>query len=123
MANWPGQSDAMAPISCPFTVVIDSREQAPFLFEQMRADAADEYRPITVPTITRGLKSGDYSIAELEERVASNARACRTCTARWGKVVSDLSVSLSASTNWTSPPSSVRGAGGTSSITRRSIHA
>jgi ERCC4-type nuclease len=51
---------------CPFTVVIDTREQHPYTFEDITAAG----RPVEVTTITAGLKSGDYSIQGHESEVA-----------------------------------------------------
>mgnify|MGYP001048695011 CR=1 FL=1 len=41
-----------------FTIVIDTREQSPFVFAQM-----------DVPTERRALATGDYSIAGLEDKI------------------------------------------------------
>ena len=52
----------MAPLAvCPFTVIVDSREQLPYSFDGMR---------VVVPTVVEGLPSGDYSIQNMEELVA-----------------------------------------------------
>jgi ERCC4-type nuclease len=58
------------PILCPFTVVIDTREGHPWTFDGLEADADRKYRPLIVPTVTAGLKSGDYSIQGAEHLVA-----------------------------------------------------
>jgi ERCC4-type nuclease len=50
--------------------VIDSREQRPFAFGGLRADARDGRRPLLVRTVTRTLPSGDYSLLGFEGRVA-----------------------------------------------------
>ena len=55
---------------CPWTVVVDSREQAPYHFHNFRADAIQKYRPLVVRTVVAGLASGDYSIEGFENRVA-----------------------------------------------------
>ena len=57
-------------IQSPFVVVIDSREQQPFEFFGVRADAKDDNRPINVRTRVAGLKSGDYSIEGYESQIA-----------------------------------------------------
>lgn len=51
-------------------VVIDTREQLPFSFEGLRCDSADGGGPLAVPTVRRGLASGDYSLAGYESRIA-----------------------------------------------------
>lgn len=55
---------------CPFSVIVDSREQSPFMFRGFRADAKDKHRPLVVRTTVAALKSGDYSIEGFEHRVA-----------------------------------------------------
>lgn len=56
------------PYVCPWSVIIDTREQAPYRFTGLTSSAG---KPIIVPLITdRALKSGDYSIEGFETRVA-----------------------------------------------------
>lgn len=55
---------------CPFTVIVDSREQSPFTFRGFRGDASQKRRPLVVRTVVAGLASGDYSIEGFENRVA-----------------------------------------------------
>jgi ERCC4-type nuclease len=57
-------------ISCPFTVVIDSREQTPWLFEGLTKRRNHVDVSIIVKTATRGLKTGDYSILGMENEIA-----------------------------------------------------
>ena len=45
----------------PFTIVCDSREQIPYAFDGMM---------MVVPTVVKGLASGDYSIKGMEDRIA-----------------------------------------------------
>ena len=52
---------------CPFTVLIDTAEQSPFTFQNLRADAADGNRPLIVPVRCQSLgrhpdSLGDYSL-------------------------------------------------------------
>lgn len=54
----PEVSIAVAPLTCPFTVVCDTREQDVYTFEGM----TDRHRPIAVPTMRATLTTGDYSI-------------------------------------------------------------
>lgn len=58
------------PIQCPFTVIIDTREQAPFTFRGMRCDSRQKYRPLVVPTETYTLHTGDYSVYGLHDSIA-----------------------------------------------------
>jgi ERCC4-type nuclease len=54
----------------PHVIVIDTREQKPFLFDSIRADKADGGGELAV-RIERGtLKAGDYSLAGHETSVA-----------------------------------------------------
>lgn len=55
---------------CPFRVVIDTREQAPFTFQGLRTDAKDGRRQLVVETIPSTLATGDYSIEGLEELIS-----------------------------------------------------
>lgn len=57
-------------IECPFTVVVDSREQSNWDFKNFRADARQKRLPLVVRTVTKGLKSGDYSIEGIEDRIS-----------------------------------------------------
>lgn len=57
-------------IVAPFRVVIDTREQFPFSFTGYKADAHKGYKPLVIPTVTYGLKTGDYSLEGYEDRIA-----------------------------------------------------
>jgi DNA excision repair protein ERCC-4 len=59
-----------ATLCCPFTVVVDTREQRPYQFEGIRADANDGRRPLRVPVESVTLESGDYSVKGYEDLVA-----------------------------------------------------
>lgn len=56
-------------IICPFKVAIDTREQAPFHFGGMRADASKHYKPLAIETQVCTLRTGDYSIVGLEHEI------------------------------------------------------
>jgi hypothetical protein len=58
------------PIFNPFVVIVDTREQAPWQFQNFRADSDKKYRPLVIHTDRRGLKSGDYSIDGHENAIA-----------------------------------------------------
>ena len=55
---------------CPFKVVIDNREKAPFHFTGLETNKDKNSLPIIVETITdRHLETGDYSIDGLENEI------------------------------------------------------
>lgn len=56
------------PIICPFIIAIDQREQMPWGFGNLLANASGER--IIVRTSTVHLKTGDYSIVGLESQIA-----------------------------------------------------
>jgi len=54
----------------PFTILIDTREQHPFVFRGFTADAKEKNRPLVVPMKYVTLKTGDYSISGYTDQVA-----------------------------------------------------
>jgi len=54
----------------PFTILIDTREQAPFSFRGFTADAKQGHQPLIVPVKTETLPTGDYSLDEMKDRIA-----------------------------------------------------
>lgn len=56
-------------VVCPFTVIVDTREQAPYRFMGLKSDAKDKNCPLIIPTVRATLKTGDYSIEGLEDHV------------------------------------------------------
>jgi ERCC4-type nuclease len=56
-------------IVCPFTVLIDTREQRPYTFRGIKADAKDGNVPLEVPTERGTIQTGDYSIVGFRDRV------------------------------------------------------
>lgn len=56
-------------IFCPFTVIVDTREQAPWLFRDIKAGKQDNFADIIVDYRVETLQTGDYSIAGFEDRV------------------------------------------------------
>lgn len=54
----------------PYTIIQDSREQSVWDFKDMRADAKDGGGIIILKTKRAALKTGDYSIEGLEDKVA-----------------------------------------------------
>lgn len=57
-----------APVETEFTILVDTREQAPFLFEDIVDQATGN--PIYVYQQQAGLRSGDYSILGMENQIA-----------------------------------------------------
>jgi|AGTN01.1.fsa_nt_gi hypothetical protein len=61
---------ANAPLAVPFKVVVDSREQLPYTFGGLRADADKQHRPLEIMRVCKTLPAGDYSIEGFETRIA-----------------------------------------------------
>lgn len=61
---------ANAPLHVPFRVVVDSREQLPYTFGGLRADADKHNRPLEITRVCKTLPAGDYSIEGFETRIA-----------------------------------------------------
>jgi ERCC4-type nuclease len=57
-------------IVCPFSVAVDTREQAGWTFRDLKADSRDKNAPIVVRTERKTLQSGDYSIVGHEYEIA-----------------------------------------------------
>jgi len=66
----PGAARSRIPLSTPFTVLIDTREQLGYewTFRGMFADSSKQYRPLVVATERHclGLGMGDYSIRGMQ---------------------------------------------------------
>lgn len=62
--------DPTHPVFFPAVVTIDTREQTPFAFDGLFADARDGGGPLVVETARGTLQSGDYSLSGLEGIVA-----------------------------------------------------
>lgn len=73
---------------CPFTVVVDSREQLPYDFSGMTSQTTGE--TLVVPVLVRGLPSGDYSIDGdgMENRIAVERKSLDDLygSVTWGRV-------------------------------------
>lgn len=71
-ANNSSCDSAQEFVLAPFTVIIDSREQSPWLFTNFKTDKTSKGgpRPLVVQTRVEGLPSGDYSIDGFQQRVA-----------------------------------------------------
>lgn len=61
---------ALAALVTPYSVIIDTREQSPYAFVGLHADARQGGRPLSIPLVMRTLRSGDYSLEGHENEVA-----------------------------------------------------
>lgn len=71
----PTDLDCDKPVTCPFTVIVDTREQSPYQFRTFKADAKHKTpsglpRPLFIPVETATLKTADYSIKGFESEIA-----------------------------------------------------
>ena len=57
-------------ITCPFVILVDGREKAPYQFTGLLSDSAKDHLPIVVPWQWSHLKTGDYSIDGYETLVS-----------------------------------------------------
>lgn len=64
------KADIGKPVALPFTLAIDTREQSPFTFAGILADARDGGGPLVVTTERTTITTGDYSIVGLLDSVA-----------------------------------------------------
>jgi len=62
--------DRRPPAPSPFVVIVDTREQAPYTFAGLKQDAVEGGQKISVQRQWKALRSGDYSIAGYEDKVA-----------------------------------------------------
>lgn len=56
-------------VTAPFTVAIDTREQAPFAFRGIHSDARQKRKLLLIPTTRKTLHTGDYSIEGYESEI------------------------------------------------------
>jgi ERCC4-type nuclease len=61
---------ALEPLTCPFTVLVDTREQRPFTFLGLHADARQGRRSLIVHTEAASLHAGDYGAVDEASGVA-----------------------------------------------------
>lgn len=53
------------PLPCPFSIIIDGQEKAPYRFDNIHADARYHSRLLTIQTERNHLTTGDYTIKEM----------------------------------------------------------
>jgi DNA excision repair protein ERCC-4 len=56
------------PLINPFSVIVDTREQAPYHFSGISGDKSGQ--TLVIPITNMALRSGDYSIAGFEDQIA-----------------------------------------------------
>lgn len=78
MRKWP-------PFKCPWTMVIDTREQLPYDFDDVVIGAGKDRRLLALNKVVRKLDSGDYSIKGLENKVAIERKSKEDCYGTIGK--------------------------------------
>ena len=71
-------------VIAPYQIAIDSREQFPFFFTGYRADAHQGYKPLVIPIVVKGLKTGDYSIVGMEDKVAVERKSLQDAFGTFG---------------------------------------
>lgn len=57
------------PYTPPFTIVVDTREGAPYAFTGMFEGSDRDYRPRVVQVVHQGLRTGDYSLHGYTDRI------------------------------------------------------
>lgn len=69
----------------PGVVLIDTREQRPYTFAGLNADAKDGGGELAIPTRVETLPSGDYSLAGYADRVAVERKSLADLYGTLGK--------------------------------------
>lgn len=82
--------DGQGNLITPFIVLCDSREQQPYDFGGLLADAKQDNRPLAVRWARTTLASGDYSLAIDDPRQAGQAMSLQHLVAVERKSISDL---------------------------------
>ncbi len=62
--------DAERFVARPYSIIIDTREQSAFGFRDIKADRKEGGGPLVLKTKRKALKTGDYSIEGIDDRVA-----------------------------------------------------
>lgn len=73
------------PYVCPYSIVIDSREQAPFFFEGLRMVKSRGGGIVQPSLMISGLPAGDYSIDGLESEIAIERKSLSDLYGTLGK--------------------------------------
>jgi ERCC4-type nuclease len=64
-----------SPIPCPFTILVDGREKAPYTFSGIRANADRGHRILEIPRKWAHLQTGDYTIEGMQDLVADERKS------------------------------------------------
>ena len=78
MPNAPAKA-----VVCPFSVVVDTREQQPYGFAGLKADRKHKSATLFVPVVRKCLPVGDYSVVDYESRVVVERKSKSDL---WGSV-------------------------------------
>lgn len=76
---------AEQPLVIPFTTIIDTREGAPYSFQEFTADKKDHERKLVIPTKFACLKTGDYSIEGFEHLVCVERKSASDLVSSIGR--------------------------------------
>lgn len=60
----------MKKLHCPWTLIVDTREQTPWTFENLLTGPVGDRKKIVINQERGTLKQGDYSISGMQDRVA-----------------------------------------------------
>lgn len=66
-----------ATVSFPLAVIVDQREKLPYSFAGLRTDARQGRRPLGIAVEVAYLKTGDYSLAGYEDRLAVERKSLK----------------------------------------------
>ena len=60
----------MKQYECPWTLIIDNREQSPWLFEDIVVGTGEQKKQLILPRVNGTLRQGDYSISGMADQIA-----------------------------------------------------
>ena len=75
----------MQPVHNPFRIIVANNEKAPYTFDGFLADTDKQERPLVIPWELAHLKTGDYSIAGMEDRVTIERKSLADLYSTLGK--------------------------------------
>lgn len=67
--NHANRDERPEPVINPFTLIVDTREQAPWSFTGLHADSDKKFRPLVVHCERKRLETGDYTIKGMESDI------------------------------------------------------
>lgn len=77
--------DGFDGIVMPYTVIVDTREQTPWMFRGFQADVKQKHVDILVPTKRAMLRTGDYSIEGLENDITVERKSLSDAYSTFGE--------------------------------------